>query len=66
MTFVRSSGSKETRFFLKFSNCYRIQLLGGVGMPDLTDEQSELMEKENEAHRSIIDSMTAKSGHHLS
>jgi signal recognition particle subunit SRP54 len=34
------------------------QLLGGVGMPDLTDEQSELMEKELKRTEAIIDSMT--------
>src|SRR5256714_5490408 len=34
------------------------QLLGGVGMPDLTDAQSELMEKEMRRTEAIIDSMT--------
>src|SRR5437588_1309266 len=34
------------------------QLLGGVGMPDLTDEQSEMMEKELKRTEAIIDSMT--------
>src|SRR5438067_1715648 len=34
------------------------QLLGGVGMPDLTDEQSEMMEKELRRTEAIIDSMT--------
>ncbi|HEY0385783.1 MAG TPA: hypothetical protein VGC64_07205, partial [Pyrinomonadaceae bacterium] len=33
--------------------------LGGVGMPDLTDEQTELMEKELKRTEAIIDSMTA-------
>jgi signal recognition particle subunit SRP54 len=34
------------------------QLLGGVGMPDLTDEQSEMMEKELRRTEAIIGSMT--------
>jgi signal recognition particle GTPase len=34
------------------------QLLGGVGMPDLTDEQSAMMEKEMQRTEAIIDSMT--------
>jgi signal recognition particle subunit SRP54 len=34
------------------------QLLGGIGMPQLTDEQSALMEKELKRTEAIIDSMT--------
>jgi signal recognition particle subunit SRP54 len=34
------------------------QLLGGMGMPQLNDEQTKLMEKELKRTESIIDSMT--------
>jgi signal recognition particle subunit SRP54 len=34
------------------------QLLGGLGMPQLNDEQTKLMEKELKRTESIIDSMT--------
>jgi signal recognition particle subunit SRP54 len=34
------------------------QLLGGMGMPQLDDEQTKLMEKELKRTESIIDSMT--------
>jgi signal recognition particle subunit SRP54 len=34
------------------------QLLGGIGMPQLDDEQTKLMEKELRRTESIIDSMT--------
>jgi signal recognition particle subunit SRP54 len=34
------------------------QLLGGMGMPELTDEQSKQMEKELKRTEAIIDSMT--------
>jgi signal recognition particle subunit SRP54 len=36
------------------------QLTGGLGMPNLTDEQSALMEREMKRTEAIIDSMTAQ------
>jgi signal recognition particle subunit SRP54 len=36
------------------------QLLGGMGMPQLNDEQSALMEKELKRTEAIIDSMTVE------
>ena len=49
---------KKLGSFSKILKLLPDQLLGGVGMPDLTDEQSELMEKELKRTESIIDSMT--------
>jgi signal recognition particle subunit SRP54 len=49
---------KKLGSFSKILKLLPDQLLGGVGMPDLTDEQSELMEKELKSTEAIIDSMT--------
>jgi signal recognition particle subunit SRP54 len=49
---------KKLGSFSKILKLLPDQLLGGVGMPDLTDEQSEMMEKELKRTESIIDSMT--------
>src|SRR5256884_1138683 len=49
---------KRLGSFSKILKLLPDQLLGGVGMPDLTDEQSELMEKELRRTEAIIDSMT--------
>jgi signal recognition particle subunit SRP54 len=49
---------KKLGSFSKILKMLPDQLLGGVGMPDLTDEQSELMEKELRRTEAIIDSMT--------
>ncbi len=49
---------KKLGSFSKILKLLPDQLLGGVGMPDLTDEQSELMEKELKRTEAIIDSMT--------
>src|SRR6266550_2556284 len=49
---------KKLGSFSKILKLLPDQLLGGVGMPDLTDEQSELMEKEMKRTEAIIDSMT--------
>src|ERR1041384_6072544 len=49
---------KRLGSFSKILKLLPDQLLGGVGMPDLTDEQSELMEKELKRTEAIIDSMT--------
>src|SRR5437762_5887209 len=49
---------KKLGSFSKILKLLPDQLLGGVGMPDLTDEQSELMEKEMRRTEAIIDSMT--------
>jgi signal recognition particle subunit SRP54 len=49
---------KKLGSFSKVLKLLPDQLLGGVGMPDLTDEQSELMEKELKRTEAIIDSMT--------
>src|SRR5881396_209286 len=49
---------KKIGSFSKIMKLLPDQLLGGVGMPDLTDEQSELMEKELKRTEAIIDSMT--------
>src|SRR3989442_8101369 len=48
---------KKLGSFSKILKLLPDQLLGGVGMPDLTDEQSELMEKELKRTEAIIDSM---------
>ena len=49
---------KKLGSFSKILKLLPDQLLGGVVMPDLTDEQSELMEKELKRTEAIIDSMT--------
>src|SRR6266699_619978 len=49
---------KKLGSFSKILKLLPDQLLGGVGMPDLNDEQSELMEKELKRTEAIIDSMT--------
>ena len=49
---------KKLGSFAKILKLLPDQLLGGVGMPDLTDEQSEMMEKELRRTEAIIDSMT--------
>ena len=49
---------KKLGSFSKILKLLPDQLLGGVGMPDLTDEQSEIMEKELKRTEAIIDSMT--------
>src|SRR5256885_1559319 len=51
---------KKLGSFSKILKLLPDQLLGGVGMPDLTDEQSELMEKEMRRTEAIIDSMTGE------
>lgn len=51
---------KKLGSFSKILKLLPDQLLGGVGMPDLTDEQSEMMEKELKRTEAIIDSMTRK------
>src|SRR3989442_5499517 len=49
---------KKLGSFSKILKLLPDQLLGGVGMPDLTDEQSERMEKDLKRTEAIIDSMT--------
>ena len=49
---------KKIGSFSKILKLLPDQLLGGVGLPELTDEQSELMEKELKRTEAIIDSMT--------
>jgi signal recognition particle subunit SRP54 len=49
---------KKLGSFSKVLKLLPDQLLGGIGMPDLTDEQSEQMEKELKRTEAIIDSMT--------
>jgi signal recognition particle subunit SRP54 len=49
---------KKLGSFSKILKLLPDQLLGGVGMPELSDEQSELMEKELKRTEAIIDSMT--------
>src|SRR5881392_3011580 len=49
---------KKLGSFSKILKLLPDQLLGGVGMPDLTDEQSAMMEKEMRRTEAIIDSMT--------
>src|SRR2546427_2530068 len=51
---------KKLGSFSKIMNLLPDQLLGGVGMPDLTDEQTEMMEKEMRRTEAIIDSMTGE------
>ena len=49
---------KKLGSFSKILKLLPDQLLGGVGMPDLSDEQSEMMEQELKRTEAIIDSMT--------
>src|SRR2546428_2134128 len=52
---------RQVKKFGSFSKIMKLlpdQLLGGIGMPRLNDEQSQLMEKELKRTESIIDSMT--------
>jgi signal recognition particle subunit SRP54 len=49
---------KKLGSFSKIMKLLPDQLLGGMGMPQLTDEQSQVMEKELKRTESIIDSMT--------
>ncbi len=51
---------KKLGSFSKILKLLPDQLLGGVGMPDLTDEQTEMMEKEMKRTEAIIDSMTGQ------
>lgn len=51
---------KKLGSFSKILKLLPDQLLGGVGMPDLTDEQTEMMEKEMKRTEAIIDSMTGE------
>jgi len=51
---------KKLGSFSKILKLLPDQLLGGVGMPDLTDEQTEQMEKELKRTEAIIDSMTGE------
>jgi len=51
---------KKLGSFSKILKLLPDQLLGGVGMPDLTDEQTEMMEKEMRRTEAIIDSMTGE------
>src|ERR687890_1640201 len=49
---------KRLGSFSKIMKLLPDQLLGGLGMPDLNEEQSEQMEKELKRTEAIIDSMT--------
>jgi len=49
---------KKLGSFSKIMKLLPDQLLGGMGMPQLNDEQTRLMEKELKRTESIIDSMT--------
>jgi signal recognition particle subunit SRP54 len=49
---------KKLGSFSKIMKMLPDQLLGGMGMPQLDDEQTKLMEKELKRTESIIDSMT--------
>jgi signal recognition particle subunit SRP54 len=49
---------KKLGSFSKIMKLLPDQLLGGIGMPQLDDEQTKLMEKELKRTESIIDSMT--------
>src|SRR5213079_2873176 len=50
---------KKLGSFSKILKLLPDQLMGGMGMPQLTDEQSKLMERELKRTEAIIDSMTA-------
>ena len=49
---------KKLGSFSKIMKLLPDQLLGGIGMPQLNDEQSQMMEKELKRTEAIIDSMT--------
>jgi signal recognition particle subunit SRP54 len=49
---------KKLGSFSKIMKLLPDQLLGGIGMPQLNEEQTKLMEKELKRTESIIDSMT--------
>src|SRR5713226_3726534 len=49
---------KKLGSFSKIMKLLPDQLLGGIGMPQLNDEQSKLMEKELKRTEAVIDSMT--------
>ncbi len=49
---------KKLGSFSKIMKLLPDQLLGGIGMPQLNDEQSAMMEKELKSTEAIIDSMT--------
>ncbi len=49
---------KKLGSFSKIMKMLPDQLLGGIGMPQLNDEQTKVMEKELKRTESIIDSMT--------
>jgi len=51
---------KRLGSFSKILKMLPDQLLGGIGMPELNDEQSAQMEKELKRTEAIIDSMTAE------
>jgi signal recognition particle subunit SRP54 len=51
---------KRLGSFSKIMKLLPDQLLGGIGMPELNDEQSAQMEKELKRTEAIIDSMTAR------
>ena len=51
---------KKLGSFSKIMKLLPDQLLGGMGMPHLTDEQSAVMEKELKRTEAIIDSMTGR------
>src|SRR5207253_9482671 len=50
---------KKLGSFSKIMKLLPDQLLGGIGMPQLTDEQSKLMEKELKRSEAIIDLMSS-------
>ncbi len=49
---------KKLGSFSKIMKLLPDQLLGGIGMPELNDEQSKMMEKELKRTEAVIDSMT--------
>jgi signal recognition particle subunit SRP54 len=51
---------KKLGSFSKIMKLLPDQLLGGIGMPQMDEEQSKLMEKEMKRTESIIDSMTGE------
>ena len=51
---------KKLGSFSKIMKLLPDQLLGGMGMPELTEEQSQQMERELKRTEAIIDSMTAR------
>jgi signal recognition particle subunit SRP54 len=54
---------KRLGSFSKIMKLLPDQLLGGMGMPELTEEQSKQMEKELKRTEAIIDSMTIEERH---